>query len=37
MAKWVTDEGRLEFLRKFGCLMKDVAMNAYSAKFKQKK
>lgn len=24
MAKWVTDEERLEFLRKFGWLMKDA-------------
>ena len=37
MAKWVTDEERLEFLRKFGWLMKDAAVNAYSAKFKPKK
>lgn len=32
--KWVTDEEKLEFLRKFGWLMKDDAVKAYSAKFK---
>ena len=36
MAKWVTDEERLEFLRKFGYLMNDAAAKAYSAKFKPK-
>lgn len=35
--KWVTDEEKLEFLRKFGWLMKDAAVQAYSAKFKPKK
>ena len=37
VAKWVTDEERLEFLRKFGWLMKDATVNAYRAKFKPKK
>ena len=37
MAKWVTDEERLEFLRKFGYLMNDAAAKAYSAKFKPKR
>lgn len=37
LQEWVTDEQKLEFLRKFGFLMKDTAVKAYSAKFKQKK
>ena len=32
-----TDEKKLEFLQKFGWLMKDAAVKAYSAKFKPKK
>lgn len=35
--EWATDEEKLEFLRKFGWLMKDAAVKAYSAKFKPKK
>lgn len=34
LQEWVTDEQKLEFLRKFGWLMKDEAVKAYSAKFK---
>ncbi len=34
--EWATDEEKLEFLRKFGWLMKDAAVKAYSAKFKPK-
>ena len=37
LQEWVTDEQKLEFLRKFGWLMKDEAVKAYSAKFKPKK
>lgn len=37
MQEWVTDEEKLEFLRKFGWLMKDTAVRAYSAKFKPQK
>ena len=37
LAKWMTDEERLDFLRKFGWLIHDAAVNAYSAKFKPKK
>ena len=37
LQEWVTDEEKLEFLRKFGWLMKDAAVRAYSAKFKPKK
>lgn len=33
LQEWVTDEQKLEFLRKFGWLMKDKAVKAYSAKF----
>lgn len=37
LQEWVTDEEKLEFLRKFGWLMKDAAVKAYSAKFKPQK
>lgn len=37
LQEWVTDEEKLEFLRKFGWLMKDTAVRSYSAKFKPKK
>lgn len=37
LQEWVTDEEKLEFLRKFGWLMNDSAVKAYSAKFKPKK
>lgn len=34
---WATDEDKLEFLKKFGWLIKDAAVQAYSAKFKPKR
>lgn len=34
LQEWLTDEQKLEFLRKFGWLMKDEAVKSYSAKFK---
>lgn len=37
LQEWVTDEEKLEFLRKFGWLMKDASVRMYSAKFKPKK
>jgi hypothetical protein len=37
LQEWATDEQKLEFLRKFGWLMKDEAVKAYSAMFKPKK
>ena len=37
LQKWVTDDKKLQFLQKFGCLMKDEDVKAYSAKFKPKK
>jgi hypothetical protein len=37
LQEWSSEEQKLEFLRKFGWLMKDVAVKAYSAKFKQVK
>ena len=37
LEEWSTDERKLEFLRKFGWLMKDAAVKAYSAKFKPKR
>lgn len=37
LQEWITDEQKLEFLQKFGWLMKDMAVQAYSAKFKPKK
>ena len=37
LQKWVTDDEKLQFLRKFGCLMQDTDVKAYSAKFKPKK
>ena len=36
LQEWITDEQKLEFLRKFGWLMKDAAVRTYSAKFKPK-
>lgn len=35
--KWVTDEQKLEFLQKYGWLMNDEDVVAYSAKFKPQK
>lgn len=35
--KWDTDDRKIEFLRKFGWLMDDADVKAYSAKFKPKK
>ena len=37
LQEWITDEQKLEFLRKFGWLMKDEAVRSYSAKFKPQK
>ena len=37
LQEWVTDEQKLEFLRKFGWLMRDATVKAYSAKFKPTK
>ena len=38
LREWLTDEDKLEFLRKFGWLIKkDADVLAYSAKFKPKK
>lgn len=37
LQEWITDEEKLEFLRKFGWLMNDVDVRVYSAKFKPKK
>lgn len=37
LGEWATDGQILEFLQKFGWLLKDSAANAYSAKFKPKK
>ena len=34
---WATDEEKIQFIRKFGWLMKDAAAQAYSAKFKPTK
>lgn len=34
LQSWTTDEEKLQFLQKFGYLMKDAAVRAYSAKFK---
>jgi hypothetical protein len=34
LQEWTTDEQKLEFLKKFGWLMKDETAKAYSAKFK---
>ena len=34
--KWISDEQKLEFLRRFGWLMKDPDVKSYSAKFKGK-
>lgn len=33
--EWVTDEEKVEFLRRYGWLMKDEAVKAYSAKYKK--
>ena len=32
--KWISDEQKLDFLRRFGWLMKDPDVKSYSAKFK---
>lgn len=37
LQKWTTDEDKLNFLRKFGWLMKDTDVKEYSSKFKPKK
>lgn len=37
LQKWVTDEEKLEFLRKYGWLMDDEFVKAYSAKFKPRR
>lgn len=37
LQEWVSDEQKLDFLRKFGWLMDDTAVKAYSAKFKPNK
>ena len=34
LQKWATDEEKLQFFQKFGWLMKDADVKAYSAKFK---
>lgn len=34
LQQWVTDEDKLAFLQKFGWLMDDPAVKAYSSKFK---
>lgn len=34
--KWISDEQKLEFLRRFGWQMKDPDVKSYSAKFKGK-
>lgn len=34
LQEWAADDQKLEFMRKFGWLMKDEAVKAYSAKFK---
>lgn len=36
LEEWVSDERKLEFLQKFGWLMDDASVRAYSAKFKPK-
>lgn len=36
LKEWISDEEKLQFLRKFGWLMKDAAVKAYSSKFKPK-
>lgn len=36
LQEWKSDEEKLQFLRKFGWLMKDEAVRNYSAKFKPK-
>lgn len=37
LKEWVSDEEKLQFLRKFGFLMSDPDVVAYSAKFKPKR
>lgn len=37
LQKWAADDEKLQFLRKFGWLMQDTDVKAYSAKFKPKK
>lgn len=37
LEEWITDEQKLEFLKKFGWLMKDTDVKAFSAKFKPSK
>jgi len=37
LQEWISDEQKLEFLRKFGWLMRDEAVKLYSAKFKPSK
>ena len=37
LMQWKTDDEKLNFLQRFGWLMKDADVKAYSAKFKTKK
>ena len=37
LQEWASDDDKLQFLRKFGWLMKDADVKKYSAKFKPKK
>lgn len=37
LQKWVTDEQKIDFIRKFGWLMNDEKAKIYSAKFKPRK
>ena len=37
LQEWITDDEKLEFLRKYGWLMKNEIAKAYSAKFKPRK
>lgn len=36
MQEWLTDEEKLQFLQRFGWLMNDTDVRAYSKKFKPK-
>lgn len=37
LQKWITDEEKIQFIRRYGWLMKDTAAQVYSAKFKTAK
>lgn len=37
LKEWVTDDEKLEFIQKFGFLMKDIDARTYSSKFKSQK